>query len=248
MKTPFVLLSLLGALFVAYGFAMAARYPAGGFFLVWLALGAAFLALAWAMRTGRWSRLPTWVRRGVCALAVTAVVGVGGLAAYIMSAASAVAPPGLDYVIVLGAGLRPDGTPSEALRYRLDTALAYLEGNEGTTCVVSGGQGFGEVRTEASSMAEYLCERGVDAGRIVLEERATTTDENIEYSAALIGDASASVGIVTNDFHLYRALAAARTHGLVDAYGIAAPSNPLYLPQSLLRECAAVIRDALPWA
>lgn len=102
-------------------------------------------------------------------------------------------------------------------------------------------------------MAEYLRGRGLDAGRIVLEERATTTDENLEYSMALIeGDAEepiaaghVSVGIVTNDFHLYRALAAARMHGLTGACGIAASSNPLYLPQSLLRECAAVVRDAL---
>lgn len=253
MKTAVVLLALLSLIFAAYGFAMAFLYPAGGFFLVWVMLGAVLLAFAWAVRTGRWSRLPAWVRRGACALGLAVMLGVGSLSALIMSAASSVAPPGLDYVIVLGAGLRPDGTPSEALRFRLDAALAYLEENEGTTCVVTGGQGFGEVRTEASSMAEYLRGRGLDAGRIVLEERATTTDENLEYSMALIeGDAEepiaaghVSVGIVTNDFHLYRALAAARTYGLTGACGIAASSNPLYLPQSLLRECAAVVRDAL---
>lgn len=246
MKPRPMPIALLGAASAAYGIAMAVLYPAGGFFLVWIALGAALVALGRLVHTGRWSQLPVMARRGTCAIGLVAALGVGSLSALIMSAASSVAPPGLDYVIVLGAGLRPDGTPSEALRFRLDAALAYLEDNEGTTCVVTGGQGFGEVRTEASSMAEYLRGRGLDAGRIVLEERATTTDENLEYSAALIGDARASVGIVTNDFHLYRALAAARAHGLGDAYGIAAPSNPLYLPQSLLRECAAVIRDALP--
>lgn len=237
-------LALAGAASVAYGVTMAALYPAGGFFFVWLALGAALIALAWAVRTGRWSRVPTWARRGVCALGVAAALIVGGLSTLVMSAASASAPMGLDCVIVLGAGLMPDGTPSEALRFRLDAALGYLRENEGTTCVVTGGQGFGEVRTEASAMAEYLRGHGLDAGRIVLEERATTTDENIAYSLELIGD-EASVGVVTNDFHLYRALATARRQGLADACGIAAPSNPLYLPQSLLRECAAVTRDAL---
>ena len=50
---------------------------------------------------------------------------------------------------------------------------------------------------------------------------------------------------MTNDFHLYRALRIAHRNGLTDAYGLAARTNPLYLPQATLRECAAIVKEAL---
>jgi len=60
-----------------------------------------------------------------------------------------------DYIIVLGAQVK--GTrPSRALRNRLDTAIKYLEENEHTKVIVSGGQGTGEDITEAQAMSEYL--------------------------------------------------------------------------------------------
>ena len=72
----------------------------------------------------------------------------------------------------------------------------------------------------------------------------TSTAENVRNSAELLEPGS-SVGIVTNDFHLYRALRIAEKNGLAGASGLAAPSNPLYLPQSALRECAALAKDFL---
>lgn len=227
-------LAVLGVVSIAYGLLMAVLYPAGGFFLVWVALGAALVA-AW--------RFPR-IRMGVCSVCLVGLLAVGVLSALIWTAAAKMPPAGLDDLVVLGAGLRPDGTPSEALRYRLDAALAYLEENPGTGCVVSGGQGFGEVRTEADAMAEYLVEHGLDEGRITKEERSSTTAENVLFSSELIAPGS-EVGIVTNDFHLYRALRIAERNGLSGAHGLAAPSNPLYLPQAMLRECAAVVKDAL---
>lgn len=227
-------LAVLGVVSIAYGLLMAVLYPAGGFFLVWVALGAALVA-AW--------RFPR-IRMGVCSVCLAGLLAVGVLSALIWTAAAKMPPAGLDDLVVLGAGLRPDGTPSEALRYRLDAALAYLEENPGTGCVVSGGQGFGEVRTEADAMAEYLVEHGLDEGRITKEERSSTTAENVLFSSELIAPGS-EVGIVTNDFHLYRALRIAERNGLSGARGLAAPSNPLYLPQAMLRECAAVVKDAL---
>lgn len=227
-------LAVLGVVSIAYGLLMAVLYPAGGFFLVWVTLGAALVA-AW--------RFPR-IRMGVCSVCLVGLLAVGVLSALIWTAAAKMPPAGLDDLVVLGAGLRPDGTPSEALRYRLDAALAYLEENPGTGCVVSGGQGFGEVRTEADAMAEYLVEHGLDEGRIMKEERSGTTAENVLFSSELIAPGS-EVGIVTNDFHLYRALCIAERNGLSGAHGLAAPSNPLYLPQAMLRECAAVVKDAL---
>ena len=61
---PYVLIAL-GALSLSYGILMAALYPAGGFFLVWIAIGAALVAAGWAVLTGRWDCLGTWVRRAI---------------------------------------------------------------------------------------------------------------------------------------------------------------------------------------
>lgn len=229
-----VALTVLGVASAAYGVAMALLYPAGGFFLVWLALAAALLVAARVRRA----------RRAIVAALAVLAVAAGGLCGVIATTAAAAPPAGLDYLVVLGAGLRPDGTPSEALAFRLDAALDYLGDNPETTCVVSGGQGFGEVRPEADAMYDYLMEHGLEEGRVMREDRSTTTAENIRNSAALLPE-GASVGVVTNDFHLYRALRIAEKNGLSAAHGLAAPSNPLYLPQSALRECAAIVKDAL---
>ena len=227
-------LLVLGAISAAYGVLMAALYPAGGFFLVWIALGAALVVAA---------RVPR-ARRAICAVCVAGALFAGGLCGLIFSAAAATPAAGLDALVVLGAGLRPDGAPSEALAYRLDAALDYLEDNPDTVCVVSGGQGLGESRADAAAMYGYLLEHGLGAGRVTREDRSTSTAENVRNSAELLEPGS-SVGIVTNDFHLYRALRIAEKNGLAGASGLAAPSNPLYLPQSALRECAALAKDFL---
>lgn len=239
-----MVLTVLGAASAVYGLLMAVLYPAGGFFLMWVALGAALVAVTWARRTGAWDRLARWARRLVVGAGVAVLVAVGGLCALVATAAVMVPPPGLDCLVVLGAGLRPDGAPSEALAYRLDAALEYLEDNPQTRCVVSGGQGSGEVRAEADAMADYLTGRGLDEGRLTLEDRSEDTAENVRNSVVLLAPGE-TVGIVTNDFHPYRALRIAARNGLPDAAGLAAPSNPLYLPQSVLRECAAIVKDVL---
>lgn len=229
-----VALTALGVIFVGYGALMAVLYPAGGFFLVWIAIGAALLV---ASRVER-------VRLAVCVAFAVGAVAVGALSALIATTAAATPPAGVDCLVVLGAGLRPDGYPSETLRFRLEAALAYLDENPETACIVSGGQGFGEPLTEADSMAEYLVARGLDESRITKEELSSTTAENVRNSSELIAP-DASVAVVTNDFHLYRALRIAERNGLPGAYGLAAPTNLLYLPQATLRECAAIVKDAL---
>ena len=91
-------------------------------------------------------------------------------------------------------------------------------------------------------MAEYLVERGIDPERIVLEDRSTNTVENIANSMALMEPGS-SVGVVTNNFHVFRSVRVAQELGLSDVCGIAAPSNPWYLPNNLLREFLGVCKD-----
>ena len=111
-------------------------------------------------------------------------------------------------VIILGAGVYGT-TPSLSLRVRLDAALKYIADKPDVPIVVSGGQGSGENITEAQCMRDWLVERGVDEGRIWMEERATSTKENIDFSRALLQergiDTTDNIAVVSADYHVYRA-------------------------------------------
>ncbi len=235
-----------------YGVALKRRNLRSTFFPVWLAGAAVFALLGVIERAGAAGVVPATLGTGVgVAGTVLAFVLLAG-GGRIMAAARSTAPDGLDWIIVLGAHVRPDGEPSRALRHRLEAALAYLEANPMTGVVASGGRGSNEPCTEAAAMARWLTARGIARERIVEEGASTTTAENIAYARRLIARADrgapregARIGIVTNDFHLYRALRIARHQGLARVWGIAAMSTPFYLPQNLLRELLALIKNRL---
>ena len=110
-----------------------------------------------------------------------------------------------DYLIVLGAGV--NGTaPSLSMVNRLEAALDYLNAHPDCIAIVSGGQGEGEDITEAEAMYSWLTARGIPERRIISENRARNTLENLEYSFALIPDAEhANIAVVSSEYHLYRA-------------------------------------------
>ena len=110
---------------------------------------------------------------------------------------------------------------------------------------MSGGQGYNEPFTEAQGMYDYLTARGIAPERIRREENSTNTVENIRFSRQLLQPDETKIGIVTNDFHVYRSVAIAGKCGLADAVGIAAPSGRYYLPNNMLREAFGIIKDRL---
>ena len=148
----------------------------------------------------------------------------------------------LDYIIVLGAQVRENG-PSVVLQYRLDAAIDYLNKNPDTICIVSGGQGVNEPFSEAEGMAKYLLENGIEKDRILLEDESRNTVQNIQNSKDIMEELYNGVGIVTNNFHVFRAVQLAKAQGLKCVSGIAADSNVLYLPNNMLRECCGILKD-----
>lgn len=109
--------------------------------------------------------------------------------------------------------------------------------------IVSGGQGPNEHKPEAEGMAEYLVEKGVSQEQILIENTSTSTAENLKFSSQFIDEENASVGIITNNFHVFRATQIARKAGYKDVYGIAARSYPLLQAQNMLREFFGVVKD-----
>ena len=113
-----------------------------------------------------------------------------------------------DYLIVLGCAVNGD-RPSQMLQYRIDAAYAYLKKNPNTRCIVTGGIGTDDKISEAQCMFNELTRMGIAAERIWMEERSTNTEENIRFAKALLkektGDVPENIGVLTGEFHLYRA-------------------------------------------
>ncbi len=138
-------------------------------------------------------------------------------------------------MIVFGAGV--NGTvPSLSLQRRLEAALAYIEGKPGEDfpIVVSGCRGRGEDISEARCMADWLTARGVPAERVLLEERAANTEENIRYSLALLSergvDVTAPIAFCSSDYHICRVV---YLYGGDNAVPVAAPMPARYWPLTL---------------
>ena len=148
-----------------------------------------------------------------------------------------------DYILVLGA--KVNGTdPSLTLRERIDAAGDYLKAHPETVAVLSGGQGGDEGISEAQCMYNELTAMGIEPERLWMEDRSTSTQENLRFSLALIEEKNGSrpqvIGLVSSEFHLYRAGLYAADCG-VTAAGIPAHTSWLTLRLNYyLREVAAL--------
>ncbi len=237
------LLCALGALFCfAYCTVVFMIRSGSRFYLVWAAGGICLAALACVLHFGVWDRIPLLVRRIFCILVTAGAVLFVIVEGCIISRYRDKGRENLDYIIVLGAQMKPAG-PSAVLKFRLDAAYEYLMANEDTVCIVSGGQGSNEPCSEAEGMYRYLTDKGIKAERIIKEERSTDTSENIAYSAALIGSMDSSVGIVTNNFHVFRGVCLAKGAGFRDVCGIAARSNVYFQLNNMVREFFGILKD-----
>ncbi|MCL2491576.1 MAG: YdcF family protein [Coriobacteriia bacterium] len=110
--------------------------------------------------------------------------------------------------------------------------------------IVCGGQGPQEDIPEAITMKRYLEQRGIPADRIIVEDRSTSTFENLTFAREIlkkqIGDEFTSV-LITNDFHVYRATRIARSAG-VESTHIGASMKWYTIPSTYVREILAVMR------
>jgi len=147
-----------------------------------------------------------------------------------------------DVVIVLGAGVRGESV-TRPLARRLDTAFYYWQRNQDAYIIVTGGLGNRATITEAEAMSRYLQRRGIPRNRILLEEYSTSTYENLKFAREILDAHFAgeySAVLVTNDFHIYRAVQTARSVGLyVNRHG--AYTDWYSWPVNYLREMLAVI-------
>ena len=150
--------------------------------------------------------------------------------------------PGLDYIVVMSQQDMPGETGTE-LETRLDEAIEYLKNNPNTRVIVSGGWNVERGASHAHTMYQYLQRQGIETGRILWEIRSETTEQNLEYAAAITGDINSSVGIVASDYNMYRTMRIARSTGLHHTTAVPASTTPWLYPHRLVVELLYVVRD-----
>lgn len=147
-----------------------------------------------------------------------------------------------DAVIVLGAGIQGERV-TRPLSHRLDAAIVYWNENPDAVIVVTGGLGNRATITEAEAMSRYLIARGVPPSQILLEELSTSTYENLMFAKEILEetfDGDFRVVVISNDFHIFRAIRIARQLGL-DANRLGAYTDWYTWPVNYLREMVAVL-------
>lgn len=184
----------------------------------------------------------------VCTIVFTLVLICGlalfSLTEYHIIKASFGAPePSSEYLVVLGAKVRDTG-PSVSLWDRIYAAADYLEKHPEVTAVVSGGQGEDEPITEAQSMYDELVNLGIAESRIWMEDKATSTDENMRFCLDLIEEKTGArpekLAILSSEYHLYRASLMAEKLG-IGFEGVPAKTSRLsQLINHAMREVAGV--------
>jgi len=147
--------------------------------------------------------------------------------------------PTADVALVLGAGLRQDGTPSEYLRYRLDDAAALYAAGKAKVLLVSGDNRVADY-DEPTAMQDYLVAAGVPRDRIVRDFAGQDTYDSCVRAKEIFGVTRALV--VTQEFHLPRAVFLCRQAG-IDADGVA-DEHRIVTTTPVLREIPAATKAA----
>lgn len=143
-------------------------------------------------------------------------------------------------VIVLGCRIW-GSTPSRALVARANAAKEHLEKNPDAVAILSGGQGSDENLSEAQAMYNILVEGGINPERLYLEDKSTSTDENILFSKKIIEEKglSKNVAIATSDYHQKRAEMICKKNGLT-ATSLPSQSSKYTIPTFYTREVFGV--------
>lgn len=154
-----------------------------------------------------------------------------------------------DYVIILGCGIRKDGTPCPLLQGRIDRALAFRnaqlkETGKDLIFVTSGGRGGDEVISESESMKRYLISKGIPEDHILQEDRSVNTYENMKFSKGKILEqtSDAKIAFSTSNYHVFRSGLFARRVKM-RAVGMGADSKWYFWPNALVREFVGLLTE-----
>ncbi len=147
-----------------------------------------------------------------------------------------------DFVIILGCRIRKDGSLTPLLKGRVDKAIEfandqYKNSKKKIIYVPSGGKGTDECIAEAKAIEKYLIEKGIAKDRIIVEDKSTSTEENMKFSKEKIFKVkkNPNITVATTNYHVFRSLVIANNHGL-KCEGIGSKTIWYYYTNALIRE------------
>jgi len=135
---------------------------------------------------------------------------------HILSASQVTSLSDVDCILVLGCRVYGDGTPSHMLEDRLKRGVELYENGVSSKLLMSGDHGQDEY-DEVNAMKSYAVKAGVPSGDVFMDHAGFSTYESLYRAKAVFG--AKKVVIVTQKYHLYRALYIAESIGL-EAYGV----------------------------
>lgn len=176
-----------------------------------------------------WNGKYKWLKRTMIILFALGILGCGtvfggsayvkyGMKNYIYEETQIKEIPKVDCILVLGAGLKPDGTPNFMLKDRLDRAIELYQAGVAERMLMTGDHGQKKY-DEVNAMKRYVVDAGVPANQVFMDHAGFSTYESM-YRAGEIFQVKSTV-VVTQRYHMYRAIYSVRQRG-IDAYGVPA--------------------------
>ena len=177
-----------------------------------------------------------------CKFIVFAFIIYATLITIAMVIASLIKPQRNSTAITLGIRAEEHG-PSSLLKGRINATKLYLEKNEKSVAILSGGKCKKDFEEEAVCMYNELLKMGVDSDRLIIENKALSTFENILFSQRIINsdNKKKNLAIVSDRFHQLRArliIKKLKIKGKVGA--VNAKTAFLYIPTYYVREWIAL--------
>lgn len=149
-----------------------------------------------------------------------------------------------DYIIIHGSGLIEGEKVPPLLAARIDKGIeAYkLAGKKDVKIIASGGQGIDEKISEARAIRQYLLDKGIDEGKIILEDKSTNTYENLKFSKQIAEKEIKNPFyiFISNNYHVFRATIYAKRLNM-RGYGVGAKTAGYYIPSAFIREYIAIL-------
>ena len=150
-----------------------------------------------------------------------------------------------DFIIILGSKIRSDGSLPPLLKGRADRAIEFAKEQYKNTkkkivYIPSGGQGNDEIMAEAEAIKNYLIKRGVDKEEIIVENKSTSTIENMKFSKNKIDKVNKKGNIIfsTTNYHVFRSGVIANNQG-IECEGIGSKTKWYFYTNALIREFVA---------
>ena len=150
-----------------------------------------------------------------------------------------------DFVIILGSKINKDGSLTPLLKGRADRAIEfgnnqYEQTKKKIVYIPSGGQGSDEVIAEAKAIKHYLIENGINENSIVIEDKSSSTIENMRFSKEIIYkiNKDAKISFSTSDYHVFRSGIIANNQG-IECEGMGCKTKWYFYTNALIREFVA---------